>query len=172
MHALDVNFFKLLEPPAMLDKSRRAGEDMDQDRKTVPETADLLGITVDAVRKRIYRGTLASEKADGRVYVLLDADLDTDTPRSEYDALKDELIEDLRDRVRRLEGDLDTRTAEILRRDQIIAALTERIPELLAPTHQPPQQAQDGDEPPVRGPAPQEQQTATESPWWRRVFGG
>ena len=145
---------------------------MDQDRKTVPETADLLGITVDAVRKRIHRGTLTSEKAaDGRVYVLLDVDLDTDTPRSEYDALKDELIEDLRDRVRRLEGDLDTRTAEILRRDQIIAALTERIPELLAPTHQPPQQAQDGDEPPVRGPAPQERQTATQRlSWWRRMF--
>jgi predicted nucleic acid-binding Zn-ribbon protein len=148
---------------------------MDQDRMTVPETADLLGITVDAVRKRIHRGTLTSEKAaDGRVYVLLDADLDTDTPRSEYDALKDELIEDLRDRVRRLEGELDTRTEEIRRRDHIIAALTERIPELLAPASadQPPQHPQDPGDTSGKGPAPQEQQTGTERPWWRRVFGG
>jgi len=41
---------------------------------------------------------------------------------------KDEVIEDLRDRVAFLEQQLESRAEEIRRRDHIIAALTERIP--------------------------------------------
>ncbi len=142
---------------------------------TVSEAASALGITVDAVRKRIQRGTLASEKAsDGRVYVLLDLDQDTDTPRSEYEAMKDELVEVLRDRVRRLEHDLDVRTEEIRRRDHIIAALTDRIPELEAPSSSPeqPDATESADEGPGRGRPPQDTETASQRPWWRRWLGG
>ena len=39
------------------------------------EAADALGITVDAVRSRIKRGTIEHERVGGRVYVLLVADL-------------------------------------------------------------------------------------------------
>src|SRR3712207_9219078 len=49
-------------------ETRRLGQ-----RHTVKEAADELGITVDAVRGRIRRGTLDSVKLDGVVYVLLDA---------------------------------------------------------------------------------------------------
>jgi hypothetical protein len=49
-------------------ETRRLGQ-----RHTVKEAADVLGITVDAVRGRIRRGTLDSVKLDGVVYVLLDA---------------------------------------------------------------------------------------------------
>lgn len=147
---------------------------MDQDRMTVPEAAEALGITVDAVRKRIHRRTLTSEKAtDGRVYVLLDFDHDTDTPRSEYDALKNEVIEDLRRQNEHLRGQLDVRTEELREHRRIIAGLTQRIPELVAAsTDQPPQQPTHDNEGPARGPVPQDRQTATERPWWRRIFGG
>ena len=39
-------------------------------RVSVYEAADLLGVTVDAIRKRIQRGTIPHERhEDGRVYV-------------------------------------------------------------------------------------------------------
>src|SRR5215207_9324819 len=43
-------------------------------RLSVAEAADALGITVDAVRSRIKRGTIEHERVGGRVYVLLVAD--------------------------------------------------------------------------------------------------
>src|SRR5215210_4197801 len=43
-------------------------------RVTVADAARLLGLSAEAVRMRIKRGTLASEKVEGSVYVLLDAD--------------------------------------------------------------------------------------------------
>ena len=42
-------------------------------RVSVQEAADRLGTTVDAIRKRVQRGTVAHEKdSDGRVWILLD----------------------------------------------------------------------------------------------------
>src|SRR5688572_3385930 len=52
-------------------------EDPGQDtrrRLTVAEAADALGITVDAVRSRLKRDTIAHERKGGRVYVLLGDD--------------------------------------------------------------------------------------------------
>jgi len=49
------------------------GRDTSQ-RLTVCEAAAALGITVDAVRSRIKRGTIAYEREGGRVYVLLGTD--------------------------------------------------------------------------------------------------
>src|SRR5215210_6405909 len=44
-------------------------------RFTVPEAAEVLGISPEAVRARIHRGTLRKEKApDGTVYVRLNDD--------------------------------------------------------------------------------------------------
>ena len=43
-------------------------------RLTVQESADALGVTVDAVRRRVKRGTIDHEREGGRVYVLLGAD--------------------------------------------------------------------------------------------------
>jgi len=42
----------------------------------VAEAADVLGVTVDAIRSRVKRGTIAHVREGGRVYVLLDADQD------------------------------------------------------------------------------------------------
>ena len=55
------------------------------------EAADALGVTVDAVRSRVKRGTIAHERVGGRVYVLLGGDevrpghdQDTDLDRERF----------------------------------------------------------------------------------------
>src|SRR5215212_4272943 len=55
-------------------------------RATVEEAARILGTSENAVRKRIERGTLASEKVDGVRYVLL---LDSDMPQHAADTAAD-----------------------------------------------------------------------------------
>src|SRR5215212_129100 len=90
-------------------------------RLTVHDAARTLGISEDAVRMRVKRGTLDAEREGGRLYVLLD-----DDPTTEPTA-------ELRDRVRYLEGIITTRDEEIRRRDVIISQLTDRIPAIEAP---------------------------------------
>ena len=121
--------------------------------------AEVLGTSVDAVRKRIARGTLESEKVDGKVYVWLD----DGAPQSNTDALissKDETIAVLREQ---LEAERQAH-AEARR---IIAGLVERVPALEAPA---------SPEPPSESPAntaapPEAQEPAEPRPWWRRWLG-
>jgi excisionase family DNA binding protein len=103
---------------------------------------------------------------------------------------KDEVIEDLRDRVAFLERQLEDRAEEIRRRDHIIAALTERIPPALeAPDHEKPPRARENtaEEEPARvalsdagGPQGGSERPRDTvkfpmrglllRPWWKRVF--
>jgi excisionase family DNA binding protein len=150
------------------------------DRLTVQEAADRLGVKEDAVRKRIQRGSLAHEKEDGRVYVYLDvtqdAAQDSSYPQAQVEG-NGELVEELRDRVRYLERQLDqereARTEERRRHDTLLAQLMQRIPELEAP-----QGTRDGHEMVTAEPDRQEHRPATdgaregaEHSWWRRWFG-
>jgi len=108
-------------------------------RVSVYEAADLLGLTVDAVRKRIQRGTIPHERReDGRVYVLLDK---TRTPQEESGGPEagnaretyqdqrqvtyrtDELVESLQDQIEFLRRELE-------RKDEILLRMTERVPEI------------------------------------------
>jgi hypothetical protein len=64
----------------------------------VPRAAQVLGITVDALRSRIKRNAIADERVGRRVYVLLDTDQArpghgqvSDQPRSYSDALISEM---------------------------------------------------------------------------------
>jgi len=136
----------------------------------VHEAARGLGISEDAVRMRVKRGTLDSEREDGRLYVLLTPDPTTDpTDRT------DELIGDLRDRVLSLEEQLrEERRANDENRRLLLAAL-ERIPALEAPQGAPPD-ARGPDEWATAsgggGDVPSEPQAATSrEPWYRRWFG-
>src|SRR5215211_822773 len=72
-------------------------------RVTQREAAERLGVSVEAIRKRVKRGTLRSDKGeDGRRYVYLDDAPDAGGPQPEPDALTSEL----RDRLRYVEGQL------------------------------------------------------------------
>jgi excisionase family DNA binding protein len=107
------------------------------DRVTVQEAAQRLGISQDAVRQRVRRGSMRYDKDDkGRVYVYLDPTntrpmVVHDAPRDTvHEASRNELITELRDRIQFLETELADRKEESRRKDHIIAALTQRIPQL------------------------------------------
>ncbi len=117
------------------DKSRtgrRAGRP-DQ-RYTVAETADILGLTVEAVRGRIKRGKLEHVKEDGTVYVLLDTD-QTATGRTGQQPVVDqpsdrsfaqaELVEALRDQVTYMRQQLAEEREARRRADTILAQLSQ-----------------------------------------------
>jgi len=137
----------------------------------VSEAASILGISAEAVRGRIRRGTLPVEREGGAVYVLLEGEPQDrttgDQPRTTSDQPDDRtdlLIAELQDRVRSLE--------EANRENRrIIAALTSRIPAIEAP-----QEAQESPETPSgaanTAAAPEPETPAEVRPWWRRVFGG
>ena len=91
---------------------------MARQRLTVQEAADHLGTSVDAVRKRVARGSMASDKGeDGRVYVWLDTD------RTERHVDGDVLVDTLRDQVSYLRGQLSEEREARRRADTIIAQL-------------------------------------------------
>jgi hypothetical protein len=137
---------------------------------TVSEAARVLGITEAAVRARINRGKLESEKVENTVYVRLDFDT---TPVNSGDQTA--LVEALRDQVGMLKQQLNTEQAASAELRRIIAALTSRIPELEAPRQEPSEAPTEGTEQPVRiesQAAVVQAQEGAERPWWRRMFGG
>jgi hypothetical protein len=121
-------------------ETRRLGQ-----RHTVKEAAEVLGITVDAVRGRIRRGTLDSVKLDDVVYILFDgANREHQCNQSETkggdgrqrNAGQSGLAADQSELVGELRGQIDWLRREVERRDTIIMSLTQRIPELEAPLEQ------------------------------------
>jgi hypothetical protein len=122
-------------------------------RLLVRDAARELGISEDAVRMRVKRGTLQADKAGGRLHVLLTAD-----PTTEPTATRtDELIAELRDRVRSLDSQLDQEREANRENRRIIVALTSRIPELEAPS-----EARDAPEPAEETPEGAERRFTTE----------
>jgi hypothetical protein len=103
-----------------VDRQDSPGQPSDR-RVSVQEAAQVLDTTVDAIRKRAQRGTIAHEKdTEGRVWILLDTaqtgqDSDQDTTSRGRRGLleaKDESISELRARVDSLERQLEARTEE------------------------------------------------------------
>jgi len=136
-------------------------------RLTVADAAALLGVSQDAIRKRVARNSIEHEKSDdGRIFVFLDPSetreaADQDASKTAFDIMEEQ--------VEYLRRQLEVWQEEARRKDHIIAALTERIPELEAPRSQ-------GDE---NGPltsswAEEKVEEATpdeqKRSWWRRFF--
>jgi len=148
-------------------------------RLTVQEAAEVLGTSVDAVRMRVRRGTLESEKdPDGRVHVWVNGNSTETRPRldGEPSALisaKDETINVL---SKQLEAEREARR----RADTIIAQLTQanaalaaRVPELEAPQKSS-EAAETVEDKPERTDfrsSMGEVEEGAQRPWWRRVFG-
>jgi hypothetical protein len=98
-----------------------------------------LGITEDAVRSRIKRGTLPTTKERGTVFILLgDGTSEANQPPNiGVPGDQSELIASLQDQIRYLREQLDVereaRTEERRRHDTIVAQLTGKIPAMEAP---------------------------------------
>ena len=150
-------------------------------RFTVHEAARVLGITPEAVRSRIQRGTLTKDKGeDGSVYVRLNADqlrTNADEHTNQSSSVRDEtidqtqLVERMASEIDHLREMLALRDEEIRRRDHLLAAALERIPAIEPP-------------PDTAAERPGASETVTESEgkgerppdterrsWWRAFFG-
>src|SRR5919107_1261373 len=134
----------------------------------VGEAAQELGISTDAVRKRVARGSLRSDRENGSVRVWLD-DGGTEAGR-EAQVDSEVLVESLRDQVGYLRSQLDIRTEELREHRRIIAALTQRIPEIEAPSEPRESPETVEGEPQRTEPRPErvEAQEGAQRPWWRR----
>jgi hypothetical protein len=86
---------------------------------------------------------------------------------------RNELIDELRDRVRFLEHQLETEQAASAELRRIVAGLVQRVPELEAAPEPPeaPESADEGSGSSTAAPEEQEEKQ-TSRPWWRGLFGG
>lgn len=145
---------------------------------TVQEAAEILDITVDAVRGRIRRGTLASKKVDGQVYVLVDVvsrEQHAEQSRTEHadsrQLTEDQarLVESLQERISASDDQIGWLRREVERKDTIIMQMAQRIPELEATpeTRSAPETATEG---PDTGNAASERQKRRS--WLSRFFFG
>jgi hypothetical protein len=152
----------------------------------VGEAARELGISTDAVRKRIARGSLESDRPDGNVLVWLDDGGSEAGREAQVDGralleAKDETIALLQDQLRLRAEEIQRRDVIISQLTQATSNLTDRLRELEAPVPQPaPAQEPPGgpesvvEEPERAGPrlGGVGAQEGSERPWWRRMFGG
>ena len=154
-------------------------------RVTVAQAAEILGVTVEAVRGRIKRGTLEHERHSGTVYVLLEAGQSANRPRPDTDQPTDRLqsdsaalISEMRAHNATLQAQLsEERQAHAEARRLLMAALERIPPQLEAPSEarESPQAAaepSEGAEPRPYAGGPQEgAEPRPRTPWWRRVLG-
>lgn len=135
-------------------------------------------MSIEAVRKRVKRGLLRSDKdPDGRVHVYLDVGGDEYHPRAEVEG--SELVEELHRQNEYLREQLDIRTEELREHRRLLAGLMERMPELEAPREQPASSLEEASEPVQEEPegseprsdAPGPQEAVQPRSWWRRMVG-
>ncbi len=141
------------------------------ERLTVAQAATRLGVTQDAIRKRISRNTIDYDQdPDGRIHVYVDSsEIGQDKSSG---ASTEKLVEVQHQEIEFLRRQLETRTEEIRRRDSIIAGLTQRIPELEAPLEsQLTLENTSRTDPASEGPVgSQEVQRGAQKAWWRRLI--
>jgi hypothetical protein len=141
------------------------------------EAAELLDTSTEAVRKRAARGSLRSERRNGRVLVWVDEGRTEGGREAQVDRealleAKDETISILRDQLR-------LRAEEIQRRDVIISQLTQanaalaaRVPELEAAESREEVAQEPAEATPAPGQGTTDAQNGSERvSWWRRWFG-
>jgi hypothetical protein len=112
------------------------------ERTTIAEAAKKLGVTQEAIRARVKRGTIEHEKGeDGKTYVYLHgvASHAQPDPNAVPNGMVNDYIEALKGEIKRLEHDREEWKEEARRKDTIIAqmnqslgAMIQRIPELEA----------------------------------------
>jgi excisionase family DNA binding protein len=164
-------------------EDRSGGEGVQ--KVSVAEACELLGISDGAVRKRIARGTLKTERdGEGRVFVLLPdreaAGRDAGQPGGQGTQDPDALLNSYKERVEDLKEQLAAEREANRENRRIIAGLTQRIPELMPASDERgqedapwPDREPDGQDESGTRPGRQEAAEGPQTrPWWRRVFGG
>jgi hypothetical protein len=149
------------------------------ERVSVPQAADHLGTTVDAIRKRVQRGTVPHERdRDGRVWILLDTgrprqDADQDTVQTQ--SASTALISEMRAHNATLQAQLEAERQAHAEARRLLMAALERIPPQLEAPQGTSEDAETVEEAPERAeprPAAGEAQEGVQRPWWKRVFRG
>jgi hypothetical protein len=163
-------------------------------RVSVQEAAEHLGTTVDAIRKRVQRGTIAHDKDEhGRVWILLDTDrtrhaIDQDSTGQRQDSESGALISEMRGRIEDLRDQLEAERQAHAESRRLLMAALERIPPQLAAPQEPTEAAETADEPewteprPAAGGRAQEDAAGPQQrgrwrepvdklPWWPYVLG-
>jgi hypothetical protein len=137
-------------------------------RVTMAEAAEILGVSTEAIRKRVQRGSIRTDKGpDGRRYVYLDES----HPESQGEGSSSPLVEELRGRIEDLRDQLAAERRANEENRRIIAALTQRIPEIEAPRAT--ESTREPSEPPAEGSTtPGQGEAAERLSWWRRIFLG
>jgi excisionase family DNA binding protein len=140
-----------------------------QESMSVTEAAAFLGVTEDAVRKRIHRGKIRFERdTEGRYIVYpTEDDIRQTAPREYVQSESSALIFELRAQLRRLEDQLEQANERDKETRRLLAAALERIPPQLEAPSEPRESPQTATE---RAAVDQEEGTQ-QRPWWRRVFG-
>jgi hypothetical protein len=154
----------------------RTGEPgANQERLTVAQAAARLGISEGAVRSRIKRGTLRTDKEGRTVFVLLGGGTSqaNQTTNAGVPGDQSALIEALRDQIEDLRQERDEWREQARMTDRLLSAAMERIPAIEAPQEAPeaPETFEEAPERAEPRSATGEAQAGAQRPWWRRVFG-
>jgi excisionase family DNA binding protein len=143
-------------------------------RVTTKEAAEALGISVEAVRKRIERGQLGHERVDGRVYVYLDDDQIESGPDVEVESTAP--ISEMQARIELLERQLDQANERDRENRRLLAAALERIPPQLEAPESPPAAQESAvprsgtESPHTAREQPFTEEEEQQRPWWQRWF--
>jgi hypothetical protein len=152
-------------------------------RLTVDEAARHLGLTVDAVRKRIQRDQIPHEKdAAGRVRIILDEGETLQDESQDITGPAAQLVEELRVRITYLERQVEEEREARRRADTILAQLSRANEEqartiraIEAPSEASREDASESPESHVPSETPAdaggEAQAPDTRPWWQRWFG-
>jgi hypothetical protein len=144
----------------------------------------VLGISTEATRQRVKRGTLPTIRDDeGNVFVLLDPDGTrrdgvgtsggtSDGTRRDTDGINDgtTLVERMAEEIEYLRDTIARRDEEIRRRDHLLAAALERIPALES-SPEPSEPPQKVSKEPASTSPPRPRSPEERPSWWRRFFG-
>ncbi len=161
-----------------MTEGRTGADGVADERLTLRQAALRLGVSESAIRKRVERGTLRSDKgSDGRRYVYLAASLGADRMAdigSDMSATheRDTLISEMRAHTETLREQLEAERNAHAETRRLLAGALERIPALAA-APETPHAPESASEPVPSTQAPPEPEPPTEPrPWWRRMFGG
>ena len=145
------------------------------ERRTIAEAAKKLEITQEAIRARIRRGTIEHDKDEsGKTYVYL-TDVEAHNQQEDntvVNGVVNDYITSLKSEIESLKADREVWQEEAKRKDAIIMALTNRIPELEAPPEPAgkPVSPVNGES---KGSVPSDDQNGSERvSWWRKIFAG